>query len=53
MNWELSTQGYFHKFKMSSNELIISCWDYNNSHVGTIKIILNDKERRLLRDLLK
>ena len=53
MNWKFSSQGLNHKFKISSNQLIIECYDYEDYNVGNITIILNEKEREKLIKKIK
>ena len=48
MNWEFTSQGLFHKFKASQNQLIVECYDYEGFHVGTIKMIIGEQEREEL-----
>lgn len=48
MNWEFSSQGLNHKFRISQNQLIIECYDFEDYQVGNIKIILNKEEREKL-----
>ncbi|BDI54988.1 MAG: hypothetical protein QIT40_gp30 [Lokiarchaeia virus VerdaV4] len=52
MSFNIKTEGHSHKFKKSSNELIIKCYDYNDYHIGNISIILNEKEKKELIKLL-
>ena len=52
MNFDFKSQGWTHKFKMDRNELIIKCYDYNEYHIGSIRIILNDSEKADLISIL-
>ena len=46
--WEFTSEGLNHTFKISLNQLIIECHDYDDFLVGNIKLILNEEEREKL-----
>ena len=45
MNFDFKSQGWSHKFRLSSNELIIECYNYDDYHIDNIRLILNTEER--------